>query len=71
MLFRAGFAAVKANRKWKLIDKSGNVVLPEVGKDTYAISEDMICLKKGRKFGIVDFDGNELMPFIFDEIYEW
>ena len=69
--FYFGFAAVKENKTWNLINCAGTVVIPHIGKDTYAMSENIICLKHGYKFGIADLNGKEILPFIYDEISEW
>ena len=66
--FINGFAAVKIRNKWNLIDKQGDLVMSDVGKDAYAINENLVCLKKDRKFGITDWKGNEILPFVYDDI---
>lgn len=66
--FEYGYAKTKINNKWNLINTQGEVVIANIGTAGFALSEDMICLKKQGKFGVVDLKGAELVPFIYDEI---
>ncbi len=69
---RTGFTVVLQNKKWGLVDKKGNMILPcEMGytDERHGISIDerakRISSRKGNCWGMTDFQGKIILPYQF------
>lgn len=69
--FSHGFAQVKRNNKWGLMDTKGNLVVPagfdSIGYTSWHPPYNIPAAKKD-KWGIIDQQGKIVVPFIYDEI---
>jgi hypothetical protein len=72
--FSEGLAAVRLNRKWGYIDKSGKEVTPFKYSD-YAsglkFCEGRAEVRSGRKSGFIDTSGREVIPLKYDGVYRF
>jgi hypothetical protein len=57
---------VEINRKWGLIDKSGNEILPVEYEYVMSFSEGLIEFILNGKRGFIDKNGNEVVPPTYD-----
>ena len=63
-----GYAIVKKDGKYGLINKMGEYIIPCKYDDLYApTQEGLMAAKMNGKWGFIDLEGSEIIPFIYDE----
>ena len=62
MIFNNGFARVKLNGRWGLIDINGKEVVRPVFNEIGKFSEGVCCVSINGLWGLVDDKGNQLVP---------
>jgi hypothetical protein len=64
-----GFATIKLNNRWGLMDSTGKVILPPIYEEIRnPKAEGLVGFKKGDKWGIIKFDGTILVNPIYDAL---
>lgn len=70
--FRDGYAPVKKNEKFGMIDSSGNEVIAFKYKDLGYLQEGLIiATSNGIKFGFINIKSEIVIPFIYDNCYNF
>lgn len=66
--FHHGLAAVKTDKGWGLIDKSGTFKIEPQYEDAETLTETLFAARKGGKWGVLKTSGEQVVPFQYDEI---
>lgn len=67
--FVEGYAEIKIDNKWGLIDKKENIIIPvEYGSIRNKIYKEILAVSKNEKWGFVDLKNNIVVPLKYDDV---
>ena len=69
--FSAGFAVVRWDNQWGVIDKTGKVVIPLLYDWTGSFTEGCAPVARDDKWGFIDTTGKVVVPLQYDEAYSF
>jgi hypothetical protein len=73
-IFQNGYAIVRLNNSWNIIDKKGRYILPlekEYSKIGKSGGAGTYLVESSQKFGLVDTSGKEIFPCLYDKPFEF
>lgn len=67
--FDEGYATVRKDEKWGVLDIKGNVTAPLIYDYCSGSLNGLVAVSNNGKSGVVDYNNNEVLPFIYENAY--
>lgn len=66
--FLGGFATIRMNKKWGLLDNKGEITLPCISEEFINRQGEICIIKINNKYGLINAHGVSITGLIYDEI---
>ncbi|MBQ9184159.1 MAG: WG repeat-containing protein [Neisseriaceae bacterium] len=68
-----GFAKIKQQDKYGLMDKNGKIIIPCEYDDILTLTKepDLIAVKKNNAWGFVDKNNHTVIPFVYEQVWHF